>query len=157
MLKPPAEPSIHVPYNLLTYLAKVAPRGSEREFILEKLRAYGYLKNGVSEDLEKRMEYAFHWVEDFGEIKEAAVKLSPGEAAALREFIQTLEKEEKEEEIQGAIFSIARKNHIPPKTFFKLLYTILLGAPEGPRLGPYILTMGRQNVIEALKRSLRKG
>jgi len=157
MLKPPAEPSIHVPYNLPTYLAKVAPRGSEREFILEKLRTYGYLKNGVSEDLEKRIQYAFHWMEDFGEIKEVAVKLSPEEDAAIGEFIQTLEKEAKEEEIQGAVFSIARKNRIPPKVFFKLLYTILLGAPEGPRLGPYVLTMGRQNVIEALKRSLRKG
>ncbi len=157
MLRPPAEPSVHVPYNLLTYLAKVAPRGSETEFILEKLRDYGYLKNGVSEDMEKRIGYAFHWVGDFGEIKEATVKLSREGAAAIGEFIRTLEKEEKEEEIQGAVFSIARKNRVPPKVFFKLLYTILLGAPEGPRLGPYVLTMGKQNVIESLKRSLRKG
>jgi len=33
---------------------------------------------------------------------------------------------------------------------------ILLGTPSGPRLGPYIIDMGRGNVIEALKRSIIK-
>jgi lysyl-tRNA synthetase class I len=32
----------------------------------------------------------------------------------------------------------------------------LMGAPQGPRLGPYILAMGKQNVIEALRRALSK-
>jgi lysyl-tRNA synthetase class I len=35
------------------------------------------------------------------------------------------------------------------------LYTILIGVPQGPRLGPYILAMGKQNVIDALERALK--
>jgi lysyl-tRNA synthetase class I len=31
-----------------------------------------------------------------------------------------------------------------------------MGAPQGPRLGPYVLAMGKQNVIAALQRVLRK-
>ena len=27
-----------------------------------------------------------------------------------------------------------------------------MGAPQGPRLGPYVLAMGKQNVIAALQR-----
>ncbi|MFQ6053246.1 MAG: lysine--tRNA ligase, partial [Candidatus Bathyarchaeia archaeon] len=38
MLKPPEEPSVHVSYNLMVELAKVAPKGGEAEFIREKLR-----------------------------------------------------------------------------------------------------------------------
>jgi len=153
--KPP-KPSVHVPYNLLTYLAKVAPKGSETKFIIEKLRDYGYVKEEVLDDLKKRIEYALNWTQDFMEIKERAVKLGDQEISAVKELIQTLQTETDEEQIQGAIFNIARKNAIQPARFFKTLYTILLGVPEGPRLGPYIVAMGRENVIDALKRATKK-
>jgi len=148
--------SVHVPYNLLTYLAKVAPKGSETEFIVEKLRDYGYVKEEVPDDLKKRIVYALNWTQDFMEIKESAVKLSSQEISAMKELIQALQTETDEEQIQGAVFSIARKNAIQPSKFFKTLYNILLGVPEGPRLGPYIVAMGRENVIDALKRVIKK-
>jgi len=154
--KQPPKPSIHVPYNLLTYLAKVAPKGSETEFIIEKLRDYGYVKDEVSDDLKKRIGYALNWTRDFMEIKEKAVELSNEEVTAIKELIQTLQTEADEDQIQGAIFNIARKHAIQPAKFFKILYTILLGVPEGPRLGPYIVAMERENVIDALKRAIKK-
>ncbi|MFQ5999464.1 MAG: lysine--tRNA ligase [Candidatus Bathyarchaeia archaeon] len=154
--KQPSKPSVHVPYNLLTYLAKVAPKGSEKEFIVEKLRDYGYVKEEVSDDLEKRIEYALNWTQDFVEIKEKAVKLSGQEVSAVKELIQVLKVETDEDQIQSAIFDIARKHAVKPAKFFKTLYTVLLGVPEGPRLGPYIVAMGRENVIDALKRAVRK-
>lgn len=154
--KPPSRPSIHVPYNLLSYLAKVAPEGSEREFIVDKLRDYGYVKEEAPEDLGRRIGYALNWIEDFMEIKERPVKLEKREVSAIKELTQTLRVEADEKEIQGAIFVIARKHDIPPKRFFKSLYTILIGVPQGPRLGPYIVAMGRKNVIDALKRALEK-
>ena len=58
-----------------------------------------------------------------------------------------------EEGIQSDVFNIARKNNIKPGKFFKILYKILLGVPQGPRLGPYIVAMGKENVINALKRA----
>ena len=157
VLKPPAKPSVHIPYNLLTYLVKVAPKGSETEFITEKLKDYGYKIEKNSKDLERRIEYAMNWAQDYLEIKETTTKITANEKAALKELIQTLQIEEKEDQIQGAIFSIARKHEVPPKRFFQILYTILLGVSQGPRLGPYIIAMGRQNVIKALKRAVKKG
>ena len=156
VLKPPSKPSIHVPYNLLTYLAKVAPKGSETEFITEKLRDYGYKIEKDSEDYERRIEYALNWAQDYPEIKETTIKITAKETAALKELIQTLQVEEKEDQIQGTIFNIARKHEVKPSRFFQILYTILLGVPQGPRLGPYVIAMGRQNVIEALKRATKK-
>lgn len=157
LLKPPTKPSLHAPYNLLTYLAKVAPKGTETEFIVEKLRSYGYAIKEVSDNnLKKRIEYALNWAQDFKEIKETAMQLTPEEKNAVEELIQTLQTEEEDEtKIQEAIFSIARKHNTQPSRFFKTLYTILLGASQGPRLGPYIVAMGKQNVIGALKRALK--
>jgi lysyl-tRNA synthetase class 1 len=56
--------------------------------------------------------------------------------------------------LQNAIFNIAKKNVLKPGVFFKTLYTILLGASQGPKLGPYLLAMGKQSVVEALQRAL---
>jgi lysyl-tRNA synthetase class 1 len=149
----PSNPTDHVPYNLLTFLAKMAPKGSEVNFVIEKLQVYGYGKQGLSDDLKRRIGYALNWLEDFTEIKEKTLKLNETEKRAVKQLIQTLQKKADEEEIQSAVFNIARKNGIKPRKFFKTLYLILLGAPQGPRLGPYILAMGRENVIEALKRA----
>jgi lysyl-tRNA synthetase class 1 len=148
----PSNPTDHVPYNLLTFLAKMAPEGSEVNFVIEKLQVYGYGKQGLSDDLKRRIGYALNWLEDFTEIKEKTLKLNETEKRAVKQLIQTLQKKAEEEEIQSAVFNIARNNGIKPRKFFKTLYLILLGAPQGPRLGPYILAMGRENVIEALKR-----
>jgi lysyl-tRNA synthetase class 1 len=162
MLKPPEKPALHVPYNLLVFLAKVAPKDSANMYIEQKLQEYGCLKmyypyteSYLHTELLKRIDYAFNWVRDFEEITETTKELSPQEAGAIEELIQTLQRTNDENEIQTAIFTIAKAHNLRPGDFFHSLYTALLGAPQGPRLGPYILTMGKQNVIDALNRAVR--
>ncbi len=156
VMKPPAAPSIHVPYNLLTFLAKMAPVEITEAYIEEKLRDYGYLQKDQNADeaLRRRITYALNWIKDFEVIKETETSLSNEEKKAVTEFIDVLETEDEPEKIQGAIFNAARNNGLKPGSFFKILYVILIGSPQGPRLGPYILAMGKQNVLAALKRAL---
>jgi lysyl-tRNA synthetase class 1 len=151
----PTKISDHVPYNLLTFLAKMAPEGSETEFILEKLQAYGYGKDGLSENMKRRIDYALNWSKDFTEINEQTIDLSKQEQLAISELILLLNAKATEEEIQTAIFDVAKNNNIKPGKFFKTLYRILLGTPQGPRLGSYVLAMGRENVTYALKRAAK--
>jgi len=155
-MKPPSKPGIHVPYNILTFLAKMAPKGREEEFIIETLRSYGYLQKNqtIDEDLKKRIDYAFNWAKDFEEIKETEVSLTKEEKTAVTELLDVLKTEDEAEKIQNAIFNTAKKHGLQPASFFKTLYTILIGVSQGPRLGPYIITMGKQNVINALERAL---
>jgi len=153
--KPPKNPTIHVPYNLLTCLAKVAPKGSEINFILEKLQGYGYLKEQASQDLKDRITYALNWVEDFKEVSEVSIELSASEKTAIKQIIKVLETVDEAEKIQSAVFEIARANGMQPKKFFEILYLILIGTPSGPRLGSYIIDIGRENAVKALARSLQ--
>lgn len=157
-LKPPQKPSVKVPYNLMTFLVKMAPKGSEEEFIAEKLRGYGYLQKSqtLDEGLRRRVEYASNWIKDFEEIKETPVGLSGAERAAMAELVEVLKSEDDAEKIQNAIFNVAKKHGLQLGSFFKSLYMILLGIPQGPRLGPYLVAMGKQNVIDALQRALSK-
>ena len=68
----------------------------------------------------------------------------------MTDLIEVIKKESDVQTIQTSVFEIARKNGLEPKQFFKLLYTILVGAEYGPRLGPYIIDVGKENVAEIL-------
>jgi lysyl-tRNA synthetase class 1 len=158
VLKPPEKPAVHVPYNLMTFLVKMAPKEGQHEFIVEKLRSYGYLEKNetLDQDLEKRIVYASNWIGDFEEIKETTISLSAEEKQAVLKLITVLEDEVDADTIQNAIFNTAKNQNLKPATFFRTLYVILLGAPQGPRLGPYILAMGKKNVINALKNAANR-
>jgi len=155
-MKPPAKPTVHVPYNLMVFLVKMAPKDAAELFIAEKLRSYGYLQKDqrVDDVLKQRIEYASNWLRDFEEIKETPVTLKEEERKALTELISVLATTEDPNMIQNGIFNAAKNNGLQPRDFFKTLYTILMGAPQGPRLGPYVLAMGKQNVVAALQRAL---
>jgi len=154
LLNPPSRASVHIPYNLLVFLARVAPKGREVPFIVDKLRGYGLAADEKSDDLLNRIQYARNWAEDFEEIKEVHVELSEDERAAIRELTQLIRSESDEQKIQNGIFALARKYSLRAESFFKTLYQILIGSPEGPRLGPYVIAMGRDNVANALSRAL---
>ncbi len=158
VMKPPAKPRFHVPYNLLVFLVKMAPKEGLNDFLTEKLQSYRYLQKNqqVDAELEKRVEYALNWVRDFEEIKETPVSLTETEEKAVANLVNVLEDADEPDEIQNAIFNSAKNNGLKPAAFFRTLYLILMGAQQGPRLGPYILAMGKQNVIKALKRALSK-
>jgi lysyl-tRNA synthetase, class I len=158
VMKPPTKQSIHVPYNLMTFLVKMAPKECINDYVTEKLQSYGYLQKNqaLDDNLLKRIEYGQNWTRDFEEIKETDVTLTGEEKKAIAQLVLELEAEVDPDKIQNAIFNSAKNNNVQPSNFFKVLYRILMGAPQGPRLGPYVLAMGKQNVIAALKRVLSK-
>ncbi len=158
VMNPPKKPSVHVPYNLMAFLTKMAPKEGTEQFIAEKLQSYGILQKNqpFDEGLKQRIVFASNWTQDFEEIKETPVTLNENEKKAVNALIEALSATEDPDLIQNAIFNAAKNNGLQPRDFFKILYTILMGAPQGPRLGPYVLAMGKQNVIAALQRAVSK-
>ena len=151
-LNPPKEWKPHAPYRLLVNLASVAPEDNPIEFIKEKLKEYGYRLD--PRDLEERAWYAVNWVRDFKVVKREPVELNEQERAALQELVKLIAELESGEDIQSAVFTVARKHSIKPRDFFRTLYKILLGTQEGPRFGPYVATVGKRKVLNLLKEAL---
>jgi len=156
-LNPPTKPRIHVPYNLLVYLTKIAPKNKEVDYVKQKLQEYGYLKEDefTYEQLNEVIRYALNWNEEFAEIRETTIQLTENQIEAIKELVSILEREKSAELIQEAIFNTARTYKMKPRNFFKILYNILLGTSSGPRLGPYIKDMGSYRVKKALERVLK--
>jgi lysyl-tRNA synthetase class 1 len=156
--KPPSRAGEHVPYMLLAQLAAVAVEGKEVEYVLNRLRAYGMLKgsDGISERLRERILkarlYAIEVLQQRPESK--AVSLDERQRKAIEDLIQVIGSSDDAKVIQSSIFDTARRHGIEPKEFFRLLYMLLIGTDYGPRLGPYIIDVGRDNVINILKRHL---
>lgn len=156
--KPPSRAREHVPYMLLAQLAAVAVEGKEVEYVLNRLRAYGMLKesDGISERLRERILkarlYAIEVLQQRPESK--AVSLDERQRKAIEDLIQVIGSSDDAKVIQSSIFDTARRHGIEPREFFRLLYMLLIGTDYGPRLGPYIIDVGRDNVINILKRHL---
>ena len=153
-LRPPTGPSQHVPYGLLVQLATVV-RDKERrvDYVINKLKSYGTIKD-KTDGLVDRITLAGNWVDDFGKVEKVQVDVNEAERKALLELIETIKKENDANVIQTSIFEIARRNGLEPKDFFTLLYKILVGAEKGPRLGPYIVDIGKEKVVEMLSQYL---
>lgn len=154
-LKPPEKPSIHIPYNLLVNLISVAPDTAREEFIESRLNLYGYLKENTSlKQIAEKIILTSNWVNDFKSLEETKIVLSNEQKVAIKMLIERIEKMTDADSIQTAIFETAKNNQIKPRDFFKILYQILLNTKRGPKLGPYISTMGVKNVIKSLNKNL---
>ena len=148
LLKPPKKPSTHIPYSLIVELAVAAPEDKGREFVVSRLRKYGY---EIDERAEEKIRLALNYAADLGVVERKPVKLSDQERKAILELIEEIEAAESAEEVQSAIFQAARNNGLSPRSFFKVLYQIFLGRDRGPRLGPYIWDLGKSRAVEILR------
>ncbi|NHJ48934.1 MAG: lysine--tRNA ligase, partial [Asgard group archaeon] len=154
-LNPPEERGIHVPYSLLVNLIAVAPDINREEFLESRLQEYGYLRDGQTlKDIKDRIQFAENWVNDFKQLEDIKVKLTKIQKTAITHLIDTIGKAKTADDIQTAIFQTARDNNIKPGDFFKLIYQLLLNVDRGPKLGPYIHTIGIKNIIKNLKKNL---
>ncbi|PUA31888.1 MAG: lysine--tRNA ligase [Candidatus Terraquivivens tikiterensis] len=151
-LRPPSQPKTHVPYNLLVDLAMFAPRGKAEEFVISRLLKYGYK---VDDEVLRRLKLAMNYAQRFGRVERGLVELSENERAAVRQLASKILEVKSPEELQHSIFELARSNGIEPQQFFKKLYEIFLGIPRGPRLGPYLFDIGKDEALRLLEPYLR--
>lgn len=157
-MKPPSRPGPHVPHNLLVYLAKVAPKGNVESFVLEKLAGYGFKIGASDPRFKERWEEAENWAKDMepSSTPAARVKVEGPIREALLDLSTIISASPEDENyLQNVIFTTARKLGVEPGKLFRTLYRVLIGSESGPRLGPYIIAMGRQNVASALVKATK--
>src|ERR671915_111060 len=158
-LKPPLQPSTHVPYRMLVQQAALFSNEERIDKIYDRLIKYGMIKH-KSKDLKKRIELASNWANDnlFTEEK-FEIEMKENYNKAIKELIETLKsfvgsehEAEAPKNLQSKIFNIARNNQMEPKELFTLLYKMLLNMDRGPRLGNYALDLGIERTCNILER-----
>ncbi len=157
-MKPPEKPGPHIPHNLLVYLAKVAPKGNEEAFVIDKLSSYGFKPDGSDARFKERLEQARNWASDMESTAVPATQVTmegPLRDALLDLAMIISASPEDENYLQNVIFTVARKHGVETRILFRTLYRVLIGSESGPRLGPYIIAMGRANVATSLTRAAR--
>ncbi|MFW5642832.1 MAG: lysine--tRNA ligase, partial [Alkalispirochaeta sp.] len=70
----------------------------------------------------------------------------------LREVVKEGLENFSEKDVQNRIYEIARGEGIEPKEFFPVLYNVLVGKDQGPRLGGFLKTLGAERVTAILAR-----
>ena len=154
LLNPPKAPKIHINFRLLIELCKIF-KDDRKKRVSGKLIDYGTIKE-VNEYVDNLIMLAGNYSDDFVETKIPAAEITIDDSSknALKQLASLLEDSEKIEDLQNAIYSIAKENQVQPKDFFKLLYRIIIAGPRGPKLGPFIEDIGMKNVAQTIKRHL---
>ncbi len=109
------------------------------------------------EMFRKYVYYAKNYVENFGTAEIKSVEVKDSVLNAIDLFVRKLKGDMKEEDIQNLAFDTARKLEVPIRTFFQTIYMMLLGQPQGPKLGPLIRRIGIDKFKELYRRSLEEG
>lgn len=110
-----------------------------------------------------RLSRALAWVKEFGSEQDIVdvpetvsddikATLTDDDKRFLSRFVEILEKASLDDDgIQTAIFNTAKEVEIKPKRAFQVLYRILISRKSGPRLGPFLLLLGTDWVLERIR------
>ena len=87
--------------------------------------------------------------------------MSENQKIIFEDIIQILETEVKKdhsaEDIQTMLYEVGKKHKFENlKDFFKLVYQVLFGQEQGPRLGSFIKLYGVKETIDSIKKILAK-
>ncbi len=149
LLNSPKNPTPYVSYRLLIELSKIF-KDDRTQRIMKKLIEYGVLKNPDSE-IEGLIALAGNYSDDFDEQEKIEIQLDDITKTALKELVDVLISEKEPEDLQNNIYQIAKSNDVQPREFFRILYQIILNTNRGPKIGPFILDIGRQKVGQTIQ------
>ncbi len=79
-----------------------------------------------------------------GEAERAAV-------AALADEVRTRLDAHDEKSLAQAIYDIAAAHQIEAREFFRVMYQVLVGKDQGPRLAGFLITLGAERVLQILQ------
>jgi len=148
LLNPPNEIQPYASYRLLLELCKIFKEDRTNR-VNKKLIDYHAIKE-TSQQIDNLITLAGNFADEFDISEKIEIEIDSTTKKALSELASLLSDEREIEDIQNAIYQIAKGNGIEPRDFFKVLYQIILSTTRGPKIGPFIMDIGRKNVAEKL-------
>jgi len=157
-IKPLPKKCAHLaPFSVFVEIAKILPGRGQVDFAIEKLKQFGHvatLTPVLRKKIAERLELAKNWYEKYGRTQVTAFEVPHDVRPAISDLIECIKNEKDGEKIQRALFEIAKKHGIAVQEFFRVIYQILFQSNQGPKLGPYIIDIGKNEVIEKLREAL---
>lgn len=166
--KRPKHP-IPVPYRHLVTLVQIKPGFEDVIRTIERTElSGGRLSEEDVERIRRRAEAVQYWLERYapeslritlhGEPTDEAVEELDQEAVRALEVMRDalLSIPWDAEAIHNTVYETSRGNGIDPRKTFQAFYLILLGRRRGPRLGYFLSTMSREEVLRRIDRALEK-
>lgn len=142
-------------YSSVLNVVSMLPRDLDFEEVLRISsdlisKYYGLDRHYLMQDalFKSYVTYAFNYVKHFGRGVKRNLEVEERVIKAINSFAEEIYEEMSAEEIQNRAFEAAKRFEIPPKEFFSTVYSLLLGQPSGPRLGPLISRLGVQRFKE---------
>ncbi|HLC96432.1 MAG TPA: lysine--tRNA ligase [Candidatus Nanoarchaeia archaeon] len=143
-----------------TLLAQVFSEEADR---VKSLKKTGHYNRDLHAEIMERIQKAKVWVEKYGSENDKIViqtdvppdlQLTELQKEALHKVVDILkQKDWKEDELFNAFYEeIIKKLGISAKEFFQAGYKVLINKEKGPKLAGFILTLGKEKVIEMFEK-----
>lgn len=147
-----------VPFD---FAVSVSQTTSDFGEALKSFVATGHVKTGEDVYLKQLFSYAQKWGKLYAPAQMRLTpqehlsstllkKLSTQQKAALKDLRDYLSKNITTDEMNAFFRDAAKKHSLSPKEFFEAVYLVLLGKPQGPKLAPFLLSMGREKAAKLL-------
>ena len=142
------EPSKYVNYRLLVQLCTIF-REQRNQHVIKKLIEYGTIKES-SPEIETLVSLAGNYADDFDKPSKVEIQIDAKTRNAIKSLADLLLTDDELPDLQNSIYQIAKSSDLQPKDFFKTLYQIILASDRGPKIGPFIIDIGRKKVAQTL-------
>lgn len=144
-----------ISFSLLLNLVSACNTGN-KDFLKAFIEKYIGCEIASSSYLAKLLVHAINYYNDFIEPNKKLLHPNDEHKEILKKILHVVQTTEGAENIQNAIYDIGMTSGFEGKLreFFQLLYQILLGHPEGPRIGSLLALLGRDKAIELLSSHL---
>jgi len=150
-----------ISYNSLINLVSIC-NSNDKNIIWGFVRNYDpNLNKETHPEFDNLIKYSLNYYNDFVLPYKKYLSILNNQRVIFEDIIQKLEKEVSKdhtaEDIQTMLYEIGKKHKFENlKDFFKLVYQVLLGQEQGPRLGSFIKLYGVRETIDSIKKILAK-
>ena len=134
-------------------------KSQEKEVIWAFLNEYdNSLNSKKNPEIDKLIQFAINYYIDFVLPKKQYIKINDENKKIFEDILETLNNinnSSSSEEIQTLIYEIGKKHNFSNlRDYFKLIYQVLLGQQQGPRLGSFIKLYGIKKTCNLLEKVL---
>ena len=153
----PKEFKSEINFNTLTNLVNVS-NSKDKKVIWSFINKYDDKINADNNpEFDRLIDFALNYYEDFILPKKKFLEIDGSNKEVFIDIINVLENEVTEnsssEDIQTLLYEIGKNHEFENlKDFFKLVYQVMLGQDQGPRLGSFFKLFGLSETIDYLKK-----